>query len=887
MTSTIPNVNTLWARVLVDELARCGVRHCVVSPGSRSTPLAIAFAEHPDITDFSVLDERSAAYFALGLSKRSGRPCALVCTSGTAAANYLPAICEAGQAHVPLLVFTADRPAHLHDSSAPQTMDQLKLYGDHVRWFLNVAQPEADDFKLRSLRSTICHAVAVASGMNSGPVHLNIGFRKPLEPVEDPRGEGSVPEAFLAEPGLGMSGRPDGHPYTRYWNCSKNGYAQASRLLTNLLRRQRRILIVAGPDENGRSYAKALLRFVEATGIPVFAEAMSQLRSGVDENPFLGGAGLFLRNGRCRAMASAHLILRLGDAATLKPVQDFLSDPKIGMQIVIGMREERIDPDFTATHRIVADEAILLELLSDECARRPLRGFDYEWAAALFAVEQASIEALHRELESRVEMFEGHVYHDTAAILPQGAALCVSNSMPVRDLETFVPRLPARVSVWCNRGLNGIDGVTSTAFGVARSQDGRVVLVTGDVAFLHDLGGLLIAARAGVSATVVVVNNNGGEIFGTLPIGHFEPIFTRHFLTPHGITLRHAAELAGAAYEAADNRDVLRIALEDSFERRGLSIIEVRTPERAGIPARKEIFTAISASLDVIVAELPEHLALPPPSFPQFPLAWHTLRDAVGEKVPVVCIHGFSRDARMWDSLIPLLEDGFPVFAVDLMGHGASPAPKDDVFPEAYSVEYNTARLFDALGDAGIERCHLIGYSMGGRVALHAAAQEPASFASLILLSASPGIEDPGERAQRLSSDHRLAAEIERDGLEIFVDAWLRTPAFSTLHLRGAEFLHQAKEERMRQNSRGLAGALRGMGQGTQLPLWAMLRSLAMPVQLVAGAHDGKYHALCEIMRTLIPDARLHVVEDAGHDLVAESAIEVATVINEFLASML
>ena len=880
MARTYPNVNTLWAHVLVDELARCGLRYCVVSPGSRSTPLAVAVADHPDITDFSVLDERSAAFFALGLAKRSGLPVALVCTSGTAAANYLPAVCEASHAHVPLIVLTADRPPHLQAAGAPQTMDQLKLYGDQVRWFHNVAQPEADEFKLRSLRSTACHAVAVATGTDGGPVHLNLGFRKPLEPVEDPAG---IPVDFFDVPGPGLDGRPDGRPFTGYRNCLRDGYQQIIEELADELRRHTRIMIVAGPDATGGSYAGAVNAFAAENGIPVLAEANSQLRSGESGEWILGAAGLFLRNERCRAIAEPTMILRFGSAATVKPVQDFLATPG-PLQVVISRHGERIDPDFTAAYRIVTDETALLDALRTVFARLPIENQRRDWTEALQRMNREAATALRRELNARDDMFEGHVYHDLVTVLPAGSAMFVSNSMPVRDLETFLPELPPGITIWCNRGLNGIDGVTSSAMGIARAGRGHTVLVTGDVAFLHDLGGLPIARRADVDMTIVVVNNNGGEIFGTLPIGHFEPVFTRHFQTPHGMTMRHAADLVGATYFPVRDRAAFSAAVRESTDRGGLNIVEVLLPERAGIPSRKAVFAGIGTSLDALAEDLTTGLQDYADSPAGFPLAVHRVRHG-DDAIPLVLLHGFSRDARMWSALASMLDTPSGILAVDLMGHGSSPSPAFELRPDAWTIEYNAERLFEALQRSGVGHCHLAGYSMGGRVAMHAALQHPERFYSLALISASPGIEDAEERARRLDADQRLADNLEKDGLEAFVEAWLRSPIFEGIRRLGPAAVHAARAERLRQSARGLAASLRGMGQGAQSPLWGSLRALTMPVLLVAGSHDEKYRAYGDIMRTLIPRARLEIITDAGHDVAAESPRALADAMNAFLGT--
>jgi 2-succinyl-5-enolpyruvyl-6-hydroxy-3-cyclohexene-1-carboxylate synthase len=559
-------VNALWGEAIADELAMSGVVAAVLAPGSRSTPLTVALAEHPDVETFSLLDERSAAYFALGRARRTGQPTPLVCTSGTALANFHPAVVEADAARVPMLLLTADRPPELQDSGANQTVDQEKFYGDSVRHYRRLPEPEAADRKLRSLRTAVCRAVATASGTQPGPVHLDVPFRKPLEPDAGPDAapkgvpEGSVPAGFPEAYPLAVEGR-DG-PFVE----TRRGRATLARSdltrLAGAVAEAGSGLIVCGPADQPTPAREALLGLARATGFPVAADPLSGARFGAhldaDGVTVLGGYDASLP----AVDADPELVVRFGASPTSKTLRHYLRDS--------GARQFVVDPaggwreaTFAATDLVVADGTRLAAELAGQVDREP----------GTYADRLGEAERDYWDLVAGEEPEEGAVLADVVANAPDPATLFVSNSMPVRDLDRFGRPREADLTVLGNRGASGIDGVTSSALGAGSATDDPLVLVTGDLAYYHDMNGLLAVSRCDVDATVVCVNNDGGGIFHLLPIESHDT-FDEWFRTPHGLDFEHSADLYGLEFARTDDLAAFRELYEESLQIDGSQVIE-------------------------------------------------------------------------------------------------------------------------------------------------------------------------------------------------------------------------------------------------------------------------------------------------------------------------
>jgi 2-succinyl-5-enolpyruvyl-6-hydroxy-3-cyclohexene-1-carboxylate synthase len=515
------DVTTSFVRALVDEWARAGIRHAVVAPGSRNTPLALALVRDDRIAVDVVLDERSAGFRALGSALATGTPVIVCCTSGTAGANLLPAVLEAHHARVPLLICTADRPPELRDVGAGQTIDQTNLYGTAVRWFHDPGPPVAGGHAPAQWRALACRAVDHALGTPHGPVHLNLPFREPLLPTGDALVDGV--------------GRADGAPWVR----TTRGYAAPDpahvALLADLVRAHPRGVVVAGWGAG--IDAETVSAFAGAAGWPVFADAISNVRTG----PHV--VSTYEAIARVEAFTREHqpdLVVRIGAPLTSKATNAWLHGVP---SVVIDPDDRWLDPARDAAERVVAVPGPTLAALADALGPRPSSNWQMTWADA----ERIVRRAIDRVLDDGEPAVEGRIARDLAAVVPDGGSLVVASSLPVRALEwCMAPR--AGLRVFSNRGVNGIDGFVSTAAGIAHTgAEAPVVALCGDLCFLHDNNGLL-TVRPDDALTFVVVDNDGGGIFSYLP-QHELPEFEQLFATPQGVDLVAVARAHGLRAE--------------------------------------------------------------------------------------------------------------------------------------------------------------------------------------------------------------------------------------------------------------------------------------------------------------------------------------------------
>jgi 2-succinyl-5-enolpyruvyl-6-hydroxy-3-cyclohexene-1-carboxylate synthase len=580
-------VTTLWARCVVDELARLGVGEVVVAPGSRSTPLVLAFASDGRFRTRVHLDERSAAYFALGVGKATRAPAAVVTTSGTAVANVFPAVVEASQSGVPLIVLTADRPHRFRDADANQAIDQVRIYGGFVRAFTDVAPPSSDDAALRHLRSVVGRAYSAAVGSNPGPVHLNFPFDKPLEPV-------SVDEQASGD-GSGASGRPLGAPWVEI-DAGRPTLSPSRLDEVAELFQQGAGVIVAGPNEDPSRVGPAVLRFAAATGFPVLADPLSGARYGPKDDAFVvAGYDLFLRDAAVRERLTPRLIVRVGASPTSVTLQSWMAEHDRCPHLVVDASGRWKDHGAISTHYLHADPAETLSALAARCAdARDREGASGDWAGLWHTAESAAASALAGG-ESQ-GLHEGDVLSASLGSIADGGALVVSSSMPVRDLDAFGHPREEPARIFANRGASGIDGVVSTAFGVASQVDGPTVCVIGDVAFFHDQNGLLWSREEDAAVVFVLIDNDGGGIFHRLPVSEYEPHFTRFFATPHGFGFEHAAKAQSVEFHEAEIGD-LESALADALAGRETSVIRVRTDREGNHRRRREVEEAVARSV--------------------------------------------------------------------------------------------------------------------------------------------------------------------------------------------------------------------------------------------------------------------------------------------------
>ena len=573
----------------VDELARCGLRDACTSPGSRCTPLVLTLAREERLRCHSHIDERCAGFFALGLAKASAPPVAIACTSGTAVAELLPAVVEAHEARVPLIVLSADRPPELREVGAGQTIDQLKIFGGFAKWFFEVGTHEtATPERVRWMRVLACRAYWTALDGRPGVVHLNFPLREPLVCDELPP--------------IAGGGRPDGLPLVTRSRTSRLA-SEDSRSLAVPVAACCRGVVVAGRHERDTPLGEAAAAFCTRAGWPLLADPLSGARRG---DAAVAHYDALLRDPSFAASARPDIVLRVGDLPTSKPLRAWLAGMQDVPQAVLHPEGTWQDPDATLCRVFAVEPAATLADLRPPSA-------DPDWLESWRSADERAAEAILAVLAAS-GLSEPAVASELGVLLPEEATLFVASSMPVRDIETFWPARPDPPRVLCNRGANGIDGTVSSAFGAAAAERGPVVLLIGDVALAYDLSALLAAKRLGLKLTIVLLNNEGGGIFDFLPVAETpsarehgsrtsdgampeEDLYTRHIATPTGLDFSKAAALYGLAHETASDVAAFRAALERALAARSSAIVEVRTERPTNVDLHRRAWSAVAGAI--------------------------------------------------------------------------------------------------------------------------------------------------------------------------------------------------------------------------------------------------------------------------------------------------
>jgi 2-succinyl-5-enolpyruvyl-6-hydroxy-3-cyclohexene-1-carboxylate synthase len=570
-------VLTRYTANFIDELTRSGLTDVIISPGSRSTPLAIPAAENENIREWVIIDERSAAFFALGMAKKTKQPVALICSSGTAAANYFPAIVEAKYSRVPLVVLTADRPHELRDVGAPQAIEQVKLYGDYVKWFHEMSLPEASPEMLNYARSKAARAVFTAKEGNPGPVHLNFPFREPLSPD------------FSLENVWDIS--REKNSFAPVLKGKKRLTKEQLEELIGRLRNKKKGIFVCGPQVD-EDFAGQITKLAVKWGWPVLADPLSQVRAGSHhKGPVIESYDAFLRNEDIRKELKPDVIVRFGAMPVSKPYLFYVKQHKDVQQFVVENDSGYREPAGNRTEIIFAEASLLCEDLeaSEQTVDR-----NEDWLSKWLQMNRISKKLLMEKGDK--EITEGETVRGLMEVIPDNSTIYVGNSMAIRDLDTFFLTTDKNLSVLGNRGANGIDGMVSSALGAAASGT-PVTLILGDLSFFHDMNGLLAAKHYNLNITILVVNNNGGGIFSFLPQSkdpkHFEALFG----TPLDIDFKEAVSMYGGKYAAAETEETLKIALKNSYLYHGLSVVEVKTDRTENLNWHKQKWQAIEQEI--------------------------------------------------------------------------------------------------------------------------------------------------------------------------------------------------------------------------------------------------------------------------------------------------
>ncbi|HVV77898.1 MAG TPA: 2-succinyl-5-enolpyruvyl-6-hydroxy-3-cyclohexene-1-carboxylic-acid synthase [Mycobacteriales bacterium] len=553
------NAGRAFALVLVDQLARLGVRHAVVAPGSRSTPIALALLDHPDIDVHVRIDERSAAYLALGIAKASGRVVPVLCTSGTATTYFHGAVMEADLARVPLLVLTADRPPELHGIGANQTVGQSGLYGGAVRLSVDVPVPESSASSVKQWRELAFKAVVACTGgdgIPAGPVHLNLALREPLVPIDD--GIGFPFDLEMNAPRISV-------------RRTRGAGGAVTSLAAQLAGKKAGVVVVgdaAGDPE-------PIIRWCEDAGWPLIAEPHSNARQGINA---LRATDILLRDEDFVAGHQPDLVVVVGRVGLSRALQDWL---RTVPHIVLSPDGGNWDTTRSATAVLTASTDVLDQVMADTHRAEP------GWLDGWLAAANRAGTAVDAVLDSAGLLNEPRVARDVARLLPAGGSLVVASSMPIRDLDVVMePR--GDVTVYANRGVSGIDGFVSSAIGISLAHpESPTVALCGDLSLLHDINGLATGAEPMRNITFIVINNDGGGIFSMLPQGSAVApgAFERLFGTPHGVGIEQLASAYGVEHRLISSHGELAALLAPSH---GIRILEVRTDraENAELHAR-------------------------------------------------------------------------------------------------------------------------------------------------------------------------------------------------------------------------------------------------------------------------------------------------------------
>ncbi len=576
------NRNTALASAFTEELARSGVERAVICPGSRSTPLALALLREPGIETTSVVDERSAGFYALGAALATGRPVAIACTSGTAAANLHPAVAEANEASVPLIVLTSDRPPELRDVGAGQTIDQVKLYGSNVRWFSEMGTHEADDAGLLHMRSSACRAYAEAAGdPRPGPVHANLSWRDPLGP--EPR-DGDV----TAVSALALHGRSDLPLSSVHAPAAALSADDLDAISADLAETERGLIVVG--RQTDLELGPAVASLAAASGFPVLAEPTSQLRL----NPDVGPDVVWAYDSIARAMPAElapELVLRLGDMPTSKALRQWLASLEDFAQLVVDPNGTWNDPTRTAGLTLRADPVTIAHGLAERLVEEQETPFAARWRLA----NESASAAMRAELSRFGGVpTEPGAHMSIGAALRDGDLVFCASSMPIRDSESFLPASGRDVQFFSNRGANGIDGTVSSAVGAAIAADRPAWILIGDLALHHDTNGLALLRHAREPVRIVCLNNDGGGIFEFLPQAsqvtrdEFEAVFG----TPLGLDLSTLASLHGIEHRRVGSLDELAAAGTG-----GHVLIEVPIDRFGNVAIHDTLWQAVAAAL--------------------------------------------------------------------------------------------------------------------------------------------------------------------------------------------------------------------------------------------------------------------------------------------------
>ena len=568
-----------------------GVKYAALSPGSRNTPLTFAFANNKKIKTYINIDERSSGFFALGLAKASGTPVAVVCTSGTATTELYPSIVEAYQQRVPLIICTADRPPELLNRGANQTINQKNLYKNHIRFFKDAGLPCPTVARLNELKRITQSAVTTATTGSRGPVHINFPFRKPFEPQSY---TDEVSYGILS-PNLKASDKKIAKRF-----CSGTELSDTKWLtrIYNYLIKKEKGLIIIGPDNYDREFLTNCKRLSEILKYPILADGTSQIRFGSHkEGNIITNFDAFLRSDNFTAQNVPEIILQFGRTITSKALDTFLHNINPS-RFMINEYGDWFDPSDKATAAIACMPYQFCEIMNKNISSTDFVRRSNNWLNTFKQAEKIADKVKKDVIDNSKFPNECRVINEILQSIPGDCRIMLSNSMPVRDFDYFASYSRKKIVLYNNRGASGIDGITSTALGIAEASGKPTLLITGDLAFYYDLNGLLAAKNYNIPLVTVLLNNNGGGIFEILPISGYGEIFKKYFVAPHNLDFKHFIKAYGGNYFKITGWSNFKKTLKSAFSKNRFSVLEIKTNSSDSLKLRKDYWKTVGEKLN-------------------------------------------------------------------------------------------------------------------------------------------------------------------------------------------------------------------------------------------------------------------------------------------------
>ncbi|VAX19521.1 2-succinyl-5-enolpyruvyl-6-hydroxy-3-cyclohexene-1-carboxylic-acid synthase [hydrothermal vent metagenome] len=584
------NRNILWTELFVSALERLGVKHACISPGSRNTPLTIAFQRSSKIKSYIHVDERSSGFFALGLANKTNKPVVIVTTSGTAVAELYPAIIEAYQQRVSLIVCTADRPLHLLNTGANQTINQIDIYNNHIHKYYSADLPGTNSKAFNHLLSITKNAFSESIKSNR-PVHINFPFDKPFEPSRE---TDKIDKEFLKKVKNKFKSMSDPQPQNKI---------KASDIVFILrqIKNSKRRIILAGPLNIMNRKLNSLFQFAKKTNSLILADGLSGLRiTKITSNNLIVNHPSFLRSVKVRKNLDPDLVIQIGSAPTSNSVLDFYADSK-AIKIIINQFGELKDPSRTTDKIISAEYSKLLETLNNSIDKNFKHETDKEWLKIYSEIDKRSEEIKQKSFTKSLFPFEGKIISEVINLAPDSANIMVSNSLPVRDVDAFAGRSKKRINIFSNRGASGIDGIISTSSGIAVEDKNPTFLIIGDLAFYHDITGLLSLKKYSIPIVIILLNNSGGGIFELLPIAKEKIDFQNYFKTPLGVDFKNITKAFYGNYKIIKNWNEFSNELKKAAKRKSFSVLEIKIDSQKTLQIRKNIWNEIKQTAESLI----------------------------------------------------------------------------------------------------------------------------------------------------------------------------------------------------------------------------------------------------------------------------------------------